>query len=192
MRERLDRLNRPTVVLPCKKAVKTRRDIEIEWGCKADAEKGDAEAQYQMGMAGARLDLNSEYDRVRPPGPRVESLEWLRRSANQGFTRAQFSLGERYAQGDGIAKDETEAARWYALAADQGYKEAQHYLAVLYEYGRGVQKDLVQAYKWYSLAAGSSMDPKNQSVKNRDYLEGQMTAAQLAEAKKLVADWHPE
>jgi hypothetical protein len=185
MQERLDKLNRPAVVLPCKEAVKTRRDIEIEWGCKADAEKGDAEAQYQMGIAGAGLDLSSEYDRVRPPGPRVDSLEWLRRSADQGYARAQFALGERYAQGDGIAKDEAEAARWYALAADQGNKGAQHYLAVLYEYGRGVQKDLVQAYKWYSLAAVDSRDPI--PGRNRDLLAEQMTA----EHSPKRSDWSP-
>lgn len=81
-----------------------------------------------------------------------------------------------------------------AQGAGQGNAEAQLYLGVLYEYGRGVARDFVQAYKWYALAAQavSSKNPKAQAVKNRDYLAGQMTAAQLAEAKKLVADWHAQ
>ena len=46
-----DRLNRPTVVASCKEAFKTRlSNVEIEWACKRDAEMGDAEAQYYMGV----------------------------------------------------------------------------------------------------------------------------------------------
>ena len=139
-----DRLNRPTVVASCKEAFKTRlSNVEIEWACKRDAEMGDAEAQYYMGVIVPMLDGYSGYDGIRPPGPRIDGLEWIRRSAEQGYDRGQLTLGKRYADGDGIAKDEAEAAKWYTLAADQGHRTAQHYLAVLYEYGRGVQKDLV-------------------------------------------------
>jgi Sel1 repeat len=194
LQERLDKLNRPTVVLPCKDAVKTRDSIQIEWGCKVDAEKGDPEAQYQMSMAGAELDLYSGYDGARPPGPRVDSLEWLRRSASQGYARAQFALGEKYAQGDGIAKDEAEAARWYTLAADQGNDAAQLHLGVLYEYGRGVSKDFVQAYKWYAIAArdDAARNPKSQAIKNRDYLASKLTSDQRSEAQRLIDSWSPQ
>jgi hypothetical protein len=178
---KLDRMNTPTDVPPCKEAFKTHReDLTIEWACKADAERGDAEAQYYMGWAVNALDGSSFYDGARPPGPRIDALEWIRRSANQGYDRAQFALGQRYAQGDGVAKDEAEAAKWYTLAADQGDKGAQHYLAVLYEYGRGVQKDLVQAYKWYSLAAVDSRDPI--PGRNRDSLAQQRRATRRSAA----------
>jgi hypothetical protein len=194
MQERMDKLNRPAVVLPCKDAVETRDSIQIEWGCKVDAEKGDAEAQYQMSMAGALLDLSSGYDGARPPGPRVDSLEWLRRSAHQGYARAQFALGERYARGDGIAKDEAEAARWYMLAADQGNYGAQLHLGVLYEYGRGVSKDFIQAYKWYAIAArgDAARNPKSQAIKNRDNLASKLTPDQLSEAQRLIDNWSPQ
>ena len=143
-----------------------------------------------MGIVVAMLDGYSGYNGARPPGPRVDSLEWIRGSANQSYDRAQFVLGQRYAQGDGTAKDEAEAAKWYMLAADQGHKGAQHYLAVLYEYGRGVQKDLVQAYKWYSLAAIDNRDPI--PGRNCNSLAQQMTAEQLAEAQQLIAAWKPK
>lgn len=180
---------RPADIPPCKEAFKINRldDLLIEWACKADAERGDPEAQYYMHFAVGGLDGNSFYDGARPPGPRLNSIEWLRRSATQGLSAAQFMLGQKYAQGYGVAKDEGEAATWYTLAADQGDKAAQHYLAVLYEYGRGVQKDFVQAYKWYSLAALDNRDPV--PGRNRDSLARKMTAEQLDQAQQLIAAW---
>ena len=190
---KMDQLNRPTSVPPCRDAFKAHLDaVAIEWACKVDAMKGDAEAQYYMGWAAAALAITSGYEGARPPGPRVDSLEWLRRSANQGYARAQLALGERYAQGDGVTKDEGEAAKWYLLAADQGDLSAQLQLGVLYEYGRGVAKDFTQAYKWYALSAAATRNPKWQAIKNRDYITTKMTPAELAEAQKLVQAWRPQ
>jgi len=188
-------MNRPTDVPACKDAFKTHRDaVVIEWACKQDAEMGDAEAQFYMSWAFYMLDGYFGYDGIRPPGPRVDGMEWLSRSANQGYARAQVALGGRYAQGDGLTKDEAEAAKWYQLAADQGSATAQLNLGVLYEYGRGVPKDFVQAYKWYALAARTQVarNPTAQSMKNRDYIARKMTPAQLSAGQRLVDDWRPE
>ena len=35
-----------------------------------------------------------------------------------------------YADGEGVAEDDAEAARWYRLAADQGHADAQHFLGL--------------------------------------------------------------
>src|SRR6266700_2744667 len=40
--------------------------------------------------------------------------------AQQGYASAQNNLGLMYAEGRGIAKDDTEAVRWYRQAAAQG------------------------------------------------------------------------
>ena len=43
----------------------------------------------------------------------------LRARAGQGDLSAQVTLGDLYAEGDGVPQDEAEAVRWYRLAAEQ-------------------------------------------------------------------------
>ena len=47
------------------------------------------------------------------------ALEWIRDLAEQGNARAQLELGNMYASGQGLARDESEAADWFFLAAEQ-------------------------------------------------------------------------
>ena len=77
----------------------------------------------------------------------------LRQAAAQGDARAQYSIGLRYAEGEGAPQNLTEAARWFERAASAGLAPAQYRLAVLYERGQGVIKDLGRARSWYQAAA---------------------------------------
>ena len=45
------------------------------------------------------------------------AAEWYRRAAQQGNTRAQFSLGTLYEQGLGMAPNKLEALNWYRQAS---------------------------------------------------------------------------
>ena len=78
--------------------------------------------------------------------------EWLP-LAEQGDASAQGSLGIMYANGEGVPKDDVEAARWYRLAAEQGLANSQNNLGVMYDMGIGVSRDRAEAVKWYRLAA---------------------------------------
>lgn len=49
--------------------------------------------------------------------------EW-RPLAEQGHAEAQFYLGRMYANGEGVAQNDSEAAKWYRRAAEQGHTEA--------------------------------------------------------------------
>ena len=60
---------------------------------------------------------------------------------------------DRYRTGDGVAKDDAEAARFFRLAADQGYSDAERRLGILYECGHGVPRDPAEAIRWYERAA---------------------------------------
>jgi TPR repeat protein len=62
-------------------------------------------------------------------------------------------LGIAYDLGEGVPKDDVEAARWWRLAAEQGYADAQCSLGIAYDLGKGVPKDAVEAVKWWRLAA---------------------------------------
>ena len=72
-----------------------------------------------------------------------------------------------YANGEGVLKDETEAARWYRLAAEQGNAAAQYNLGVMYSNGQGVLKDEAEAARWYRLAA-------EQGLANAQFILGLM------------------
>jgi TPR repeat protein len=106
---------------------------------QAAANGGDAEAQYLMGV------LN----RAQP----AASFAWFARAAASGHLKAMHALGVAYAQGQGVAQDEAQAAGWFAKAAARGFVDSAFNLAVLYERGHGVKQDAAQALRWYRAAA---------------------------------------
>ncbi|ALN74237.1 tetratricopeptide repeat protein [Aureimonas sp. AU20] len=61
--------------------------------------------------------------------------------ANLGDPAAQTLLGEIYARGLGVPRDEKESARWYGIAAKSGVAEAQFRYALLLIEGRAVERD---------------------------------------------------
>lgn len=76
--------------------------------------------------------------------------------------------------------DATESWKWFCLAAHQGLPKAQHHLGNYYRRGYDpISRDAVRAYLWYALA-GTNMDFFE--------IEG-MTPNQIAEAKRLAAEW---
>lgn len=77
----------------------------------------------------------------------------LRSAAASGNPAAEFMVGVKYTEGNGVAPDLSKAAVWYQKAADKGLAPAQYRLASLYEKGRGVDKDVPKAKAWYTRAA---------------------------------------
>ena len=80
------------------------------------------------------------------------SIEELRSDGGKGNVAAQFDLGRRYAEGDGVARDPVEAVKWFRQAAGQGHAGAQVKLGWAYAAGEGVAKDPVEAVKWFRKA----------------------------------------
>lgn len=80
----------------------------------------------------------------------TKAMEYYLKSANGGFSVAQFTVGRSLALNNG---DFTSAAKWYKKAAEQDFAEAQLQLGSLYLLGWGVEKDEQQAFKWYKAAA---------------------------------------
>src|SRR5258708_2360035 len=79
--------------------------------------------------------------------------EAARERADQGDAQAQYSLGVRYAHGQGVRQDHAEAARWYQKAADQGDARRQSNLASMYFHGKGVSQDYAESIRWARKAA---------------------------------------
>ena len=96
---------------------------------KAKAEKGDAEAQYNLGQSYVNPD--------RVVRDTVEAVKWWRKAAEQGNAAAQNALAVCYAAGEGVPKDAVEAVKWFRKAAEQGSMKAQHNLGGCYATGQG-------------------------------------------------------
>jgi hypothetical protein len=84
---------------------------------KPYAERGDAEAQYNIGwmyLNGYGLAMNDSL-----------ALEWWQRAAEQGHTDAIFSIAMLYTHGEGqVKKDMDKAIDYYLLALQAGHEDA--------------------------------------------------------------------
>ena len=140
---------------------------------KKAAEKGNAMAQYELGLCyeggiGVKKDNN-------------EAKKWLRRAAEQGHAEAQYNLGIFYVAyglagamlnyGDKHDDDAVEAIKWFSKAAEQGHAEAQFVLGSIYEKGvEGIVKqDKTEAVKWYNAAAEQGDENAKAALKQLGY-----------------------
>jgi uncharacterized protein len=96
----------------------------LRWYRKA-AEKGDAEAEAEVGAA--------YWGAWGQPNPvqrdNSQALKWYRKAADQGQREAQYALGFMYDDGtEGVPQDYTLAHMWFNLAAAQGHLVAKIFL----------------------------------------------------------------
>ena len=96
---------------------------------------------------------------------------------------AQYNLGWKYHNGDGVSQDYAEASKLYRLAADQGNADAQCNLGWMYQNGKGVTQNDAEALKWYRLAAEQG-DATGQNNLGLMYEYGQGVTQDDAEALK--------
>ncbi len=59
------------------------------------------------------------------------TIAYEKARANEGSSWAQYKLGVRYLNGDGVEKNETTARKWQQVAADNGESQAQNKLKTL-------------------------------------------------------------
>jgi uncharacterized protein len=157
----------------------------MKWFRKA-ADQGNADAQSNLGyMYAEGWGVPQDYK---------EAAKWFRKAAERGNVRAQSNLGALYAVGQGVPEDDREALKWWRKAAEQGNARAQHNVGVMYAIGRGAARDLVLAYMWLQLAAATYPPGADRAAaaNNRDDVGREMTAAQIAKAKKMATEWKPK
>lgn len=102
------------------------------------AEKGDAEAEYNIGAlydTGLGVEEDDEI-----------AADWYKKSAEKGYGPAQDKLATVYFSGSGVAEDFRKAAKWAQLALEQDdYWQSMMIMGVLYYMGEGVPKDYRKA-----------------------------------------------
>jgi hypothetical protein len=118
--------------------------------------------------------------------PQAKTLDDLRKLAERGDADAQWDMGYRYHNGQGVPHDDAQAVRWFQRAAVQGHVNAQATLGAYYWAGRGVPKDLGQAYFWSAVALHQGDRDSESRLRG---LALQMTREQVAAAQQQADDW---
>ena len=77
------------------------------------AERGDAEAQFNLGIM---YENGLDVSRYVAEGSRLEAVRWLLAAAEQGLPRAQIKLADIYAAEPDIPGNSVKACGWYLLA----------------------------------------------------------------------------
>jgi TPR repeat protein len=103
----------------------------------------------------------------------AQAFKLVKATAEQGHVGAQSDLGVMYADGRGVAKNESEAVIWFRRAAEKDHAGAQYNLGMMYEKGRGVVRDPDEAVVWYQKAAALGVVPAQYSLGVALYANGE-------------------
>lgn len=180
------------------------------------AQKGDAEAQYHVGMMynngiGTQRDLKQAFAWFEkstaaqdPLGAyklgcyydgqgegvvardAAKALEYKLIAAKAGYSLAQHDVAGLYQRAGNAA----EAFRWFKAAADQGYSRALYQVASAYDDGKGVAKDATLTYVYFKLSnlgPDKTLDPKAQPILKE--LASDLSKEELEKAEKFVSDF---
>jgi len=175
------------------------------------ANKGDAEAQYHVGMM-----HNNGIGTQQDP---KQAFEWFQKSTASGDPLGAYKLGCYYdGQGAGIVTSDSnealkykliaakagyalaqhdvanhydrqgnseEALKWWKMAGDQGYPRALYSLSMSYSAGKAAPRDLPLSYAYFKL---SKLAPP----KNVNEMASMLSKPELEKAEKLVSAWSPQ
>ena len=83
-----------------------------------------------FGAGSAWADLDEGMAAFKRGDSATAFLEWFT-SAEQGLALAQYLVAEMYITGEGVSKNEAEAAKWFRKAAEQGDAYAKTWLKEL-------------------------------------------------------------
>ena len=152
----------------------------------ANAERGEADAQFCLGVYYANLKTH-DYP---------QASHWLLLAANQNHSLAQFNLGMMCALGQGIPKDDAQAFLWFQKAADQGDCGAQFQLGNIHQrlsFGASsgnATESRIEAYKWFHIAAAqgywgaqTSYQALTKSMSTNDVADGERRASAFVISK---------
>jgi TPR repeat protein len=175
------------------------------------ADKGNAEAQYHVGMMhnngiGTPKDPKQAFEWFQKstasndplgayklgcyyagqfagvvPSDSNEALKYKLVAAKAGYALAQHDVANHY---DRQGNPE-EALKWWKAAADQGYPGALFSLSMAYSAGQGAPRDMSLSYAYFKL---SKVAPK----KNVNEMAGMLSKPELEKAEKLVSEWREQ
>ena len=148
---------------------------------KSLAEKGDAEAELQMGL------------RYTSIADEKIAAQWFEKAARNDQVEAQYRYGLALLEGQGVVQDYKASFYWLEKAAMQGNAKARFALGEMYHSGIGIKSDVERAYLWINLAAAQGVD---KAAAARDLVVQLLTPNQIAamqeEASRISHSQHSE
>jgi hypothetical protein len=146
---------------------------------KSLAEKGDAEAELQMGLRHTSMAWGMKDDKM--------AAEWFEKAARHDQIEAGYRYGLALLEGRGVIQDYKEAFYWLEKAARQGHSLAQFALGGMYQSGAAIDSDIERAYLWFNLAAAQGV---GNAASARDSMAKLLTPTQIAsiqeEARRIA------
>jgi TPR repeat protein len=127
------------------------------------------------------------FSEVRKPSPAL-SIDKL----NDLISKKLYcTLGNIYAEGEGVSKDYAEALKWLLLSANQGSKWCQFNVGRFYEDGLGVAPSKTEAYFWYGVATRIA-HPDNMPFKDfKDRIAPLLTTEEKIRLDERIESWCP-
>ncbi len=178
--------------------------VKKKWGLSMDEEeekkimevKGDPGSSLSRhialdkSMLLSMIELNAkiQIDDQNVPQNDPNIVDWLHSRAERGVDWAQFALGVKYANGEGVSRDNAAAFHWYKKAAEQGYTMAQTGLGIMYDIGAGVVESNGSATRWYHRAA-KQKEPSAQNNLGVMYAWDEVVVADSMKNDVAAAKW---
>jgi hypothetical protein len=127
---------------------KTKYDELLE-----QAERGDVQSQYEVGMAiayfkGVFSDARGKFKHDPHYG-----IEFLQKAAAKNYPPALCEMGIQYFRGDWVNQDYVKYCQYSLKAALAGYAMGANNIGWAYYTGQGVPKDWQKAFSWTKKAA---------------------------------------
>ena len=168
------------------------------------ADKGDAKAQYQLGLIYYGNDVVP--DGI--PQDYAKALKYFLAVAQNntsvhntlvqtGLGFAELTLGRMYLEGQGTPQDYVQALKWFRLAANKRDGLAMFDIGRMYYLGLGIPQNYILAHMWFNLGAATEKksdyeDGIGPNESMRELAAEKMTAQQIAQAQELARNWKPK
>lgn len=149
------------------------------------AEAGNPEAQFVMGI---KLSMGSGVH------DKANAVHWYRQAALQNHLLAQYNLSIMLGRGQGIDRNEVEAAAWLSRAAYGGDAGAQFQMGQRLSRPNVGQSEpeaaeaTIEAYKWFQLAASQGYKA---SAANAERITFSMTTEHVRQGNQRVSAFVP-
>lgn len=147
------------------------------------AERGDAEAQYNLGLIYNKGQGVTKSRRI--------AIKWFKRAAEQGYAKAQTLIGYLYFQGEGVQKNYKTAIKWTNLAAKQGDIEAEKNLTIMSSHQQGNKEEAAELLKMTAnnaLSTEATSEEPEQELKQQTELKNPATSIQETEESSFIDD----